>query len=583
MKKVTWFLTIVVLLGFALSACGGGNTVATEPVVEETTTPVEATEAPVVEEPTFDVAELDMDFDVFLDDMESYNTITPEALNLALAENPPFLLDVRSVEEVEGSGHIEGSVLIPLRDLADNLSYLPSFETPIVSYCGSGWRCTIALTVLEAMGWQDVKGLKGGSYAGWVEAGYPVVEGVEPAAEMLNAVEVDPAMVAYFDDILTDYVPEGWGVITAEDLNLLIAEDPNLILVDVRTEGELESNGVIDAPNVINIPLNSFIDMKAEWPAQDANIVVYCGTGHRSTIAATILWSYGYTNVLSLKDGFGAWKAGGFPTVGGLPDLDTAFNNFLAGMEGYNAINLDVLNTALVENPPFLLDVRTVEEAEANGHIEGSVLIPLSDLADNLAYLPSFDTPIVSYCGSGWRCTIALTVLEAMGWQDVKGLKGGSFGGWKEGGYAFVEGAEPAAEMLNAAVVDAGTVAYFDDVLTNYVPEGWGAVKVEDLNLLIAEDPDLILIDVRTLDEVTADGVIDAPNVINIPLADFINLKSLWPAQDAKIVVYCGTGHRSTIAATILWSYQYTNVGSLKDGFGAWTAAGYATTEYVAP
>jgi hypothetical protein len=38
---------------------------------------------------------------------------------------------------------------------------------------------------------------------------------------------------------------------------------------------------------------------------QDTEIVIYCGTGHRSTIAMTIMWSYGYTNVRSMKGGLG--------------------------------------------------------------------------------------------------------------------------------------------------------------------------------------------------------------------------------------------------------------------------------------
>ncbi|MFN2144532.1 MAG: rhodanese-like domain-containing protein, partial [Anaerolineales bacterium] len=418
MKKLTWLLTIVMLLGLVLSACGGDATVAEPAVVDNTTennTQVNEPEPePVVDEPAmFDAADLDAMFNVFLDDMEGYNTISLDALNTALVENPPFLLDVRSAEEAEGSGHIEGSVLIPLRDLAENLAYLPSFDTPIVSYCGSGWRCTIALTVLEGMGWEDVKGLKGGSFTGWMDGGYAYVEGVEPEAEMLNAAEVDPAVADYFDEILKNYVPEGWGVVKADALNTMIVENPDLILIDVRTAEEVESKGVIDGPNVINIPLQEFIDRKAEWPAKDASIVVYCGSGHRSTIAATILWSYEYDNVGSLKDGFGGWTSEGYATVGGAPDLDAAFTTFLADMEGYNTISLDALNTALVENPPFLLDVRNASEPEGSGHIEGSVLIPLRDLADNVAYLPSFDTPIVSYCGSGWRCTIALTVLEA--------------------------------------------------------------------------------------------------------------------------------------------------------------------------
>ena len=594
MKKVSWLLTIVMLLGLVLSACGGGNTAVAEPNVVENTTNNsqvnEPAEEPEVDEPAepevFDPAMLDGAYSTFLADMEGYNTISLDALNTALAENPPFLLDVRNVAEAEEGGHIEGSVLIPLRDLADNLAYLPSFDTPIVSYCGSGWRCTIALTYLEAMGWEDVKGLKGGSFGGWKEAEYGFVEGVEPEAEMLNAAEVDPAMVAYFDEVLTSYVPEGWGVVTAEALNTMLVENPDLTLIDVRTEGELEENGVIEAANWMNIPLADFVAQKAEWPATDTPIVVYCGSGHRSTIAAAILWSYGYTDVGSLKGGFGAWASEGYPVSGGSSsslDLDAAFSTFLADMEGYNTITLDALNAALVENPPFLLDVRNVAEAEEGGHIEGSVLIPLRDLADNLAYLPSFDTPIVSYCGSGWRCTIALTVLEGMGWEDVKGLKGGSFTGWKDGGYAYVEGVEPEAEMLNAVEVDAATVAYFDEVLTA-LPEGWGVVTPDNLNTMLFENPELIVIDVRTQGELEENGVIEAANWIHIPLEELIAQQADWPAdKDAKIVVYCGSGHRSTIAMTILDSYGYTDVGSLKGGFGGWVDAGYPVVEYVAP
>jgi rhodanese-related sulfurtransferase len=104
---------------------------------------------------------------------------------------------VRGPGELEENGWIEGAVNIPLRDLADNLQYLPSFDTPIVSYCGSGWRCTIALTALEAMGWEECARFEvGGSFGAWVEAGYPIAEGEIPELVELNAAEPDPAMVA---------------------------------------------------------------------------------------------------------------------------------------------------------------------------------------------------------------------------------------------------------------------------------------------------------------------------------------------------------------------------------------------------
>ena len=72
-------------------------------------------------------------------------------------------------------------------------------------------------------------------------------------------------------------------------------------------------------------------------------------------------------------------------------------------MSGYNAVKADALMTELAEDkPPFLLDVRTAEEVGASGHIEGATFIPLNELAQHIDLLPSFDTPIVTYCSSGW-------------------------------------------------------------------------------------------------------------------------------------------------------------------------------------
>ena len=597
---------MLLILGLALVACGGGNAPAA-PVaapVEEAPAVVEETEEEVVEEveeaaPAEEVitepvveemgeADLDGAFDVFLAGMEAYNTIGVEPLNTLLIENPDtFLLDVREVSEVEENGWIEGAVNIPLRELADNLDKLPSFDTQIISYCGSGWRCTIAMTALEALGWEDVKCLKGGSFSGWVEAGLPIVEGEIPEAEVLNAAEPDPAMVMAMQEMLHN-VPNGYGGIAAEDLSIEIVENPDLILVDVRQAEEVEANGSVDAPNVIFMSLEELVASQDMWPADlDAPIVVYCGTGHRSTISMTILWSYGYTNVRSLKAGYGEWYTGGFPVVGAPEleaafELDAGFNTFLAGMEGYNTIGLEDFNLMLIEEAPFVLDVREVSEVEENGYIETAVNIPLRELGDNLDKLPGFDTTIVSYCGSGWRCTIALTALEAMGWQNVLGLKGGSFAGWVEAGYPVMEGLPPEPEVLDAVELDPAVVEYFAEVFRN-LPDGWGVITADDFNLVLIDNPDLIVIDARGVEELEENGVIEAENWISVPLEEFVNMKDMWPAElDAPIVVYCGSGHRSTIAMAILWSYGYTDIHSLKGGLGGWVEASYPVIEFAA-
>ena len=49
-------------------------------------------------------------------------------------------------------------------------------------------------------------------------------------------------------------------------------------------------------------------------PQKDAKVVLYCGGGSRSALAADALQKMGYTNVFSLDGGFTAYKAAGLPT-----------------------------------------------------------------------------------------------------------------------------------------------------------------------------------------------------------------------------------------------------------------------------
>lgn len=517
--------------------------------------------------------------------MTAYNTITIDALNEALVEEPPFILDVRNPSELEENGWIEGAVNIPLRELADNLEYLPSFDTPIVSYCGSGWRCTIAMPVLGALGWENVLSLKGGSFGGWVEAGFPVVEGLPEEAAVLNAAAPDPALVEALRPAIAS-LTSGYGGIAPEDLNLALADNPALQVIDVRTAAEIEEKGTIEAENSLAIPIEEFIARRAEWPADAAApVVIYCGSGHRSTIAMSILNAYGYTDVRSMKGGLTAWAEAGLPVAGAAEapavNLDDAFATFLAAMEGYGAITLEDVNLALAEDPPpFLLDVREAAEIEENGHIESAVHIPLRELAQRVELLPGFDTPIIVYCGSGYRSTIAYAVLETLGWENVTTMKGGGYGGWVEAGYPTVEGLPAEAIVLDVAAPDPALLAAMDTML-QALPEGWATVKVDDLNTLIVEEPDVVLLDVRKTDELAENGVIEGENFVSIPLEELMALKEQWPSADQKIVVYCGSGHRSIIAMSILRAYGYENITSLVGGLGAWVEAGFPVAEFA--
>jgi rhodanese-related sulfurtransferase len=500
-------------------------------------------------------------------------------------DNPPFLLDVRTADEVAEGGYIEGATHIPLNELAQHTDLLPGLDTPIVAYCGSGWRATIAMTALHGMGWTNVRALKT-PFADLTAAGYPIVTGT-PEAVALNAATPDAALVAAADAYLTGIKDHGskFGILTAEMLNTALAEDPNLVVMDVRTQAEVDKNGSIDAPNYVHIPLEDFVTRKAEWPSMDAPIAVTCGSGHRSTMAMTMLFANGYTDVSSLQGGFAAWKDAGYATLGGEPTLADNYSTMLAEMAGYNTVKAEDLLVELAEDtPPFLLDVRSTEEVQTNGHIEGATLVPLNELAQHLDLLPSFDTPIVTYCGSGWRATIAMTALHGMGWTNVRALKT-TFADWVAAGNPVVEGL-PEPMVLDVVQVGEGLTAPVDTAVNIAKETSWGGKAADALNTDLVEKPDLILIDVRTPEEVAENGVIavEGQELLTIPLADFIADSAMWPAnKDAEIVVYCGSGHRSTMAMTMLLTEGYTNVTSLKGGFGGWVEAGFPVAEYAAP
>lgn len=596
-NKFYLIFSIIVVFTMVLAACqtsapeteappSAEKTEEAAPPPTEAPKPTEApTEAPAPAMATED--DLDASFSAMLDNMKKYDTIKMDGLLEEMTEDqPPFIIDVRTKEEVEKSGHIEGAVWIPLNELAEHIDIMPALDTPIVTYCGTGWRATIAMTALHGMGWTNVRALKA-KFQDWVDAGNPVGEGLPSDGEVLNAAEPDPGLVAAMDEMLTS-IPKGYGVIKADDLNTALVESPDLILIDVRTPEEIEKNGYIDNGDnePIFIPLEQFIAERENFPTEkDAEIVVYCGSGHRSTMGMTMLWSYGFTNVHSLAGGFAGWVEGGFPVKGGVNVLDEAFSTMLANMVKYNTIKMDDLNASLAEDqPPFLIDVRTEKEVAESGHIEGAVWIPLNELAQHMEIMPDFDTPIVTYCGTGWRATIAMTALHGMGWQDVKALKA-KFTDWVDAGYAVGEGLPPDAIELNVAKPDPVLVTTIDAMLSA-IPEGYGVLKADAFNTELAENADLIVIDVRTDAELEEKGIIDTGEIvqIHIPLEDFIAQMDKWPTEkDAQIVVYCGSGHRSTMAMTMLWTYGYSNVRSLAGGFGNWVEQGYPVKEFAAP
>ena len=88
----------------------------------------------------------------------------------------------------------------------------------------------------------------------------------------------------------------------------------------------------------------------------------------------------------------------------------------------------------MLEGEPLVLDVRTPAEY-ARGRIRGSVLIPVQHLQARLAEIAAFkDRPVLVYCASGNRSTVASKILIDNGFRRVVNLRTGIVG-WERGNF----------------------------------------------------------------------------------------------------------------------------------------------------
>jgi rhodanese-related sulfurtransferase len=82
-------------------------------------------------------------------------------------------------------------------------------------------------------------------------------------------------------------------------------------LVDVREDREFAADRVRGARHIGRGVLER--DIETAIPDKTAPIVLYCGGGFRSALAADNLQKMGYTNVISMDGGMRAWREAGYP------------------------------------------------------------------------------------------------------------------------------------------------------------------------------------------------------------------------------------------------------------------------------
>jgi rhodanese-related sulfurtransferase len=84
-------------------------------------------------------------------------------------------------------------------------------------------------------------------------------------------------------------------------------------LIDVREDHEWTAGRLPGAAHLGKGIIER--DVETRYPDPAAEMVLYCGGGFRSALAADALQKMGYTNVWSMDGGYRGWREAGLPTV----------------------------------------------------------------------------------------------------------------------------------------------------------------------------------------------------------------------------------------------------------------------------
>jgi rhodanese-related sulfurtransferase len=92
-------------------------------------------------------------------------------------DNGEKLILVDTREDAEWArGHIPGAIHLGRGIIERDIEKtIPDKATPIVLYCGGGFRSALAADNLQKMGYRNVISMEGG-WRGWTEAGFPIIK-----------------------------------------------------------------------------------------------------------------------------------------------------------------------------------------------------------------------------------------------------------------------------------------------------------------------------------------------------------------------------------------------------------------------
>jgi len=192
--------------------------------------------------------------------------------------------------------------------------------------------------------------------------------------------------------------------------------DRGALIVDARPPTSWTSGHV---PGSVSIPVGSSFGTWLGWvvDADRPTILILEDPGDADSVVRQA-YRIGHESILGhLAGGFRTWVGAGLP------------------VETTGAMTVDELAGALGGDPeeaPFVLDVRQASEFAA-GHVLGARHLTAGSLPEELASLPR-DKPIAVMCASGYRSSVAASLLDGAGFENVAWVADG-VPAWQAAGY----------------------------------------------------------------------------------------------------------------------------------------------------
>ncbi len=196
----------------------------------------------------------------------------------------------------------------------------------------------------------------------------------------------------------------------------------DFLVLDTRSK---EAFAAAHIPGAVNIPLADNLSTWAGWilPYDRPTLLVLDEQGDLAN-ATTQLLRVGFDDVQGyLEGGMDAWETSG---------LD------VASVATMSVHDMSRRMSEVSQGSLTLVDVRTENEWNG-GHIDGAIHIHAGKLGENLEQIPR-DKPVAVMCGSGYRASIASSLLRREGYDNVANVIGG-MAAWKAASLPVVSGA----------------------------------------------------------------------------------------------------------------------------------------------